>query len=120
MSAPLLVFLNAGARLGVVGKALPVAPTAQFADALAAMQVVTVDGSGKELARAEGRALLGHPLNVVMWLAQDLRKSGIRLKPGDVLSLGSFSPPMRPKPGLAVTVRYLGLPGEPTVSVRFR
>jgi 2-keto-4-pentenoate hydratase len=44
----------------------------------------------------------------------------VKLKPGDVLSLGSFTAPMSPRPGLAVTVRYEGLPGNPEVSVRFR
>jgi hypothetical protein len=37
-----------------------------------------------------------------------------------MLSLGAFSAPLRPAPGLAVTVRYLGLPGNPAVGVRFR
>jgi 2-keto-4-pentenoate hydratase len=64
-------------------------------------------------------AILGHPLNAVLWLARDLEKSGTRLKAGDLLSLGSFTTPMPPKPGLAVTVRYEGLPGNPQVSVRF-
>jgi 2-keto-4-pentenoate hydratase len=36
-----------------------------------------------------------------------------------VLSLGSFTPPLAPKAGTTVTVRYEGLPGNPTVSVRF-
>jgi 2-keto-4-pentenoate hydratase len=61
-----------------------------------------------------------HPLNAVLWLAQDLEKSRMRLKPGDVLSLGSFTAPLTPRPGLIVTVRYEGLPGDPTVSVRFK
>ena len=120
MTGPLITFLNVGARLGVVGKGIPVRPTAEFAAALGTMHVVTRDGSGRELARGPGSAILGHPLNAVIWLAEDLRKSRVRLKPGDMLSLGAFSPPQRPTPGLAVTVRYLGLPGEPAVTVRFR
>jgi 2-keto-4-pentenoate hydratase len=56
----------------------------------------------------------------VQWLAQDLEKSRIMLKPGDLLSLGSFTAPMTPRPGLGVTVRYEGLPGNPAISVRFR
>jgi 2-keto-4-pentenoate hydratase len=59
-------------------------------------------------------------LNAVLWLVRDLARAGIKLKSGDVLSLGSFTAPMPARPGLAVTVRYLGLPGDPTVSVRFR
>lgn len=120
LTGSLITMLNVGARLGVVGKGVAVQPTAAFAGALANMHVVTLDETGKELARGPGTAILGHPLNAVIWLAEDLRRSRIRLKSGDMLSLGAFSPPLQPKPGLAVTVRYLGLPGEPSVGVRFR
>jgi len=120
LSAPLIVSLNVGARLGVVGKGIPVEPTERFAAALAAMRVVVTDQGGRELASSKGAAILDHPLNAVQWLVQDLEKSRIRLKPGDLLSLGSFTPPMTPRPGLGVTVRYEGLPGNPAVSVRFK
>jgi 2-keto-4-pentenoate hydratase len=119
LSAPLLVSLNVGARLGVVGKGVPVQATPEFAAALAAMRVVVTD-RGKELASGKGAAILEHPLNAALWLAQDLEKSGIRLRPGDLLSLGSFTQPMKPLPGMAVTVRYEGLPGNPAVSLRFK
>jgi len=120
LSAPLIVSLNVGARLGVVGKGIPVKATPEFAEALAEMRVVVTDRGGKELASGKGAAILGHPLNAVLWLVQDLEKSRIKLKPGDLLSLGSFTQPMPTRPGLAVTVRYEGLPGNPAVSVRFR
>ncbi len=120
LSAPLIVSLNVGARLGVVGKGIPAQATPEFAAALAAMRVVVADQKGNEIASGRGSAILDHPLNAVLWLAQELGKSGIRLKPGDLLSLGSFTAPMNPRPGLAVTVRYEGLPGNPEVSVRFK
>jgi len=120
LSAPLIVSLNVGARLGVMGKGIPARATPEFAAALAAMRVVVVDQKGAELASGSGAAILGNPLNAVLWLAQDLDRSGIKLKPGDLLSLGSFTAPMQPRPGLAVTVRYEGLPGNPQVSMRFR
>jgi len=120
LSAPLIVSLNVGARLGVVGRGIPVRATRDFVDQLAAMRVVMTDQDGRELASGKGAAILEHPLNAVLWLVQDLEKSRIRLRPGDLLSLGSFTPPMTPRPGLAVTVRYEGLPGNPAVSVRFR
>ena len=119
LSAPLIVSLNVGARLGVMGKGIPAQATPEFSAALAAMRVVVSDQGGKELASGKGAAILDHPLNAVLWLAQDLEKARIKLKPGDVLSLGSFTAPLVPRPGLAVTVRYEGLPGEPTVAVRF-
>ncbi len=120
LSASLIVSLNVGARLGVVGKGIPAQATPEFADALAAMRVVVADQNGNEIASGRGAAILDHPLNAVLWLAQELGKSGIKLKPGDLLSLGSFTAPMNPRPGLSVTVRYLGLPGNPEVSVRFK
>lgn len=120
LTAPLIVFINVGARLGVTGKGVPVEATTEFAERLAKMRVRVTDQAGKELASAPGSAILGHPLNAVLWLVRDLERSGIKLKAGDVLSLGSFTPPMPPHAGLAVTVRYEGLPGNPRVSVRFR
>ena len=119
LTAPLVVAINVGARLGILGKGIPVEPTEEFAARLAAMQVRMTDGEDRVLASAKGSAILGHPLNAVLWLVRDLEKSGERLKAGDVLSLGSFSPPMTPRRGLTVTVRYEGLPGNPEVSVRF-
>jgi 2-keto-4-pentenoate hydratase len=120
LSAPLIVSLNVGARLGVVGKGVPVQATPEFADALRAMRVLVSDPRGKPLASGAGSAILDHPLNAVLWLVRDLERSRIRLKPGDLLSLGSFTDPLTPYPGLGVTVRYEGLPGNPAVSVRFR
>jgi 2-keto-4-pentenoate hydratase len=119
LSAPLLVSINVGARLGVVGKGVQVQATPEFAAALGAMRVVVTD-RGKELASGQGTAILEHPLNAVLWLAQDLEKSGTRLRAGDLLSLGSFTQPMKPVPGMQVKVQYEGLPGNPSVSVRFR
>lgn len=118
LTGAVITSFNVGARLGVLGK--PIAPDAAMADALAKMTVILRDQDGKELGRAPGAAILGHPLNAVVWLAEDLAKSGGRLRAGDVLSLGSFTAPMPPKAGMVVTVTYDGLPGNPTVSVRFK
>lgn len=74
----------------------------------------------KALSDSPGTAILGHPLNAVLWLIDDLRRSGIRLKAGDVLSLGTFSPPLPARAATFVSVRYIGLPGDPEVAVRFR
>ncbi len=118
LTGAVITAFNVGARLGVLGKPIPAAP--EMADALARMTVVMRDQDGKELARAPGSAILGHPLNVVVWMAQDLAKSGGRLRAGDILSLGSFTAPQFTRPGTRVTVTYEGLPGNPTVSVGFK
>lgn len=111
--------LNVGARLGVRGAAIPVRDPAAWAEALGRMTVRTTDGNGRELASAGGSVILGHPLNAVVWLAAELRKDGITLQPGDLLSLGAFSTsPVAA--GQMLRVTYDGLPGQPAVEVKFR
>jgi 2-keto-4-pentenoate hydratase len=115
--------INVGARLGVLGAPIAVPVTRgerwRMNDALRDM-VVIVKGDGAELDRGKGSDVLGHPLTAVVWLVQDLARQGIALKPGDLVSLGSFSKLMPPKPGLAVEVGYEGLPGSPTVKMAFK
>jgi 2-keto-4-pentenoate hydratase len=98
---------------------MAVQPTAAFSDALRDM-VVVVKGDGAELDKGKGSDVLEHPLNAVVWLVEDLAKQGVKLKKGDLISLGSFSKLMPPKPGLKVEVEYQGLPGNPVVKVNFR
>lgn len=116
--------INVGARLGVRGAPLAVpgdaAGQAALLDALRDMAVVLRDEAGAELARGKGADILEHPLNAVVWLAGALAAEGRQLEPGQLISLGSFSPLLPPKPGLAVTLHYEGLPGAQPVSVRFR
>lgn len=120
MDGPNLLAINVGARLGVLGA--PIAPEANeaFAARLAAMTVVLANDQ-RELARAPGTALLGHPLDVIPWLVEDLAKRGLRLRAGDYVSLGGFSPALPAEAGRTYTVRYEGLMPRPvTVSVRIR
>ena len=116
--------INVGARLGVAGQplAVPALRADRYAllDALQGMQVTLADAQGAVLGRGKGSDILEHPLNAVVWLAQALRQEGIALQPGDLVSLGSFSPLLPPKPGLAVTATYEGLPGAQPVRVTFK
>ena len=115
--------INVGARLGVLGTPIAVPLTRgeryRLNDALRDM-VVVVKGDGAELDRGKGSDVLEHPLNAVVWLAQDLARNGIAMQRGDLISLGSFSKLMAPKPGLAVEVGYFGLPGNPSVAMTFK
>lgn len=115
------VATNIAFRGGVLGMELPVQATQAFADALQNMTVVMVDEAdgSRELGRGQGAALMGHPLNAAIWLARELKKDGITLKKGDLLSLGGFFPPQPTRPGMKIRMRYLGLPGDPGVSVEF-
>jgi 2-keto-4-pentenoate hydratase len=117
--------INVGARLGVLGAPIvvPVTRAERFAmlDALRGM-VVILSEDGKEVDRGKGSDVLEHPLNAVVWLAKDLARSGggAAMKPGDLISLGSFSRLLPPRPGLNAEVAYWGLPGTPKVKVTFR
>ena len=110
--------INVGARLGVTGTPLPVQRNAAFLDALRDM--VVVRGDGAELDRGKGSDVPGRPLAAVAGLAADMAREGKAMKVGDLISLGSFSKLMPPKPGLAVEVEYTGLPGSPKVALRFK
>ena len=116
--------INVGARLGVAGTplAVPTTRAERYAmlDALRDMTVVLADGSGLELGRGKGSDILEHPLNAVVWLAGALAKEGLAMKPGELISLGSFSPLLPPKAGLKASASYYGLPGAQPVSVTFK
>jgi len=116
--------INVGARLGVAGApvAVPVLRAERYAmlDALRDMQVSLQDASGARLGGGKGSDILEHPLNAVVWLAGALAQEGLAMQPGDLISLGSFSPLLPPKAGLAVTATYSGLPGAAPVRVNFK
>ena len=115
-----LVAINAAFRGGVTGAELPLTANQATVDALANMTVVLTDlKTGQELGRTAGKSLMGHPLNAAIWLAQALKKDGITLKKGDVLSLGSFMPALPVQSGMQVRLQYLGLTGDPSVTVEF-
>jgi 2-keto-4-pentenoate hydratase len=118
LDGPGLVAINVAARLGVVGAPIPVRADADFAGRLGTMVVVFADDT-RELARAQGSALLGHPLNVIPWLVGDLARGGQRLRAGDIVSLGGFAPSVPAQSGRTYTLRYEGLLDRPvSVSVR--
>ncbi len=116
--------INVGARLGVAGAPLAVpayrAERYAFLQALADMQVSLTDGAGTRLGGGKGSDILEHPLNAVVWLAQALAQEGLAMQPGDLISLGSFSPLLPPRAGLSVTATFEGLPGAEPVRVSFK
>jgi len=124
LNGPAVSAINVGARLGVAGKPIPVPATRAeryaMLDALRDMNVVLSEGTGIPLGQGKGSDILEHPLNAVVWLAQALAKEGLAMKPGELISLGSFSPLLPPKPGLKATATYHGLPGAAPVSVVFK
>ena len=108
--------MGVGARLGVLGPLVPVEDPAAMARMLEEMDVTMHDGAGAVLVQAPGRAVLGNPVNSVLWL----RSKGVVFKAGDLISVGSFGPLFPPqKTSGGVRVTYKGLPGNPSVSVSF-
>jgi 2-keto-4-pentenoate hydratase len=115
-----MISTNVAFRGGVLGMEIPVKKSQAFLDSLANMTVVmTDDAEGKELGRVKGSVLMDNPINAAMWLAQALKKDGITLKKGDLLSLGGFIPPLPTKSGMKARVQYIGLPGDPQLTVEF-
>ena len=74
---------------------------------------------GQEVGRARGDVLMDNPLNAALWLAHALKQDGIVLRPGDLLSLGGFLGSAPTQAGTTMSVQYLGLPGDPVVTVSF-
>ncbi|AXC51074.1 hydratase [Paracoccus suum] len=87
---------------GVVG---PGVPMADLADPVADLAALTVDlkADGASVAQGKGEMLLGHPLDVVLWLVKDGR---FDLKPGMMISLGSLSALTPAKAGATLEADY--------------
>lgn len=124
LTAHQLTAINAGARAGVMGSPIAVPDSASARRVLQVglreMRVTMRDGTGKVLSEGRGSDMVGgHPLLVVPWLVQALAREGERLRPGDLISLGSFSPLMTPERGLRISVSYEGLAGAQPVSLAF-
>jgi len=117
LTAPVIAAINVGARLGVMGAAIP---TERIAPGDLAAMTVRVYAVDDEVYAVPGTAVLGHPLNAVLWLIEDLKAHGKALKAGDLVSLGSFGRPLDPHKVGEMRVVYEGLFGNQEVRVRFR
>ncbi len=113
----MLIAINVGARLGIVGTPIEIQPTQEWQKRLKKIQVIITDESGKELATGESKSLLGDPLNVVLWIKDQLQSQGKSLKKGDLLSLGSITPLIPVKPQTRISAHYLGLEQDSPVKI---
>lgn len=105
------------AKMGVLGAAIPVTDEAAMLSALASMLVTVTASDGEVLSEAPGSAVLGNPVNAALWLMS----KGVVFREGDLISVGSIGPLIPPANAKGrATVRYAGLPGDPTVSVIFK
>jgi 2-keto-4-pentenoate hydratase len=113
------VAINAGFRSGVMGRKIAVKQTRQFLNSLAKMTVVIAQDK-QVLVRAKGSVIMdGQPINSILWLVRKLKDNGIVLKQGDLLAVGGFAMTQPPILNTEVNVKYVGLPGNPSLAVRF-
>lgn len=122
INGPLLAAVNVAARYGVMGDPIPVEDTPDWFDRLASFKLDILDENGAVLATGEGKNVLDHPLNVTLWIKDSLKADGIRLKKGDLLSMGTITKLMPAKPDTTVKARYTGLDpkGPVEIEVRFK
>ena len=64
------------------------APFAGWRDLDLAQQEVSLTVNGQRIRQGQGAQVLGHPLNVVAWLANELPKHGKLLRAGDYITTG--------------------------------
>lgn len=69
------------------------------------LAAVTVKGlaNGSVTNEGSGAAVLGHPLNALVWLADTLVADGGRLRAGDIVSTGTTLGIVKPEPGATIT-----------------
>ena len=117
INAVTLTANGVAAKMGILGAAVPVEDGAAMLASLQDMTVTVSASDGEVLAQAQGSAVLGNPVNAALWLMS----KGIIFKQGDLISVGSIGPLMPPSKAKGkATVRYEGLPDNPTVSVVFK
>ena len=122
IDGPKLAAVNVAARYGVVGTPIQIQPTQKWFERLEKFQLHILDEKGTVLAEGTGSNILGHPLNVVLWIKDSLNAEGIQLKKGDLLSLGTITKLMPTQPNTTIRAKYIGLDprGPVEISVKFK
>lgn len=117
INGPSLAAINVGARLGVIGQPIPLTATPAWEEQLGKIRLEMLDETGAVIATGTSADLLGHPLNVVLWIKESLKAEGKRLQPGDLLSLGTITPLVPVKPHTQIRARYLGLDSQKPIEI---
>lgn len=68
--------------------------------------VMTARIDGKTVVAAKAVAILGHQLEALVWLAQELSRHNRQLNAGDVVATGSCAPILQVLPGQHLTVEF--------------
>ncbi len=109
LDAAALVAINVGARLGVIGEPIIINNDSNWQEILGNINLVMLDENNNKLGQGNSQLLLGHPLNVVLWLKDNLKSQGKYLKKGDLISLGTITPMIPAKSGQIIKAQYSGL-----------
>lgn len=70
---------------------------------------VTVRSNGDEITSGTGANVLGHPLNVLAWLADELPRFGGQLRAGDLVTTGVVTDVFEADRGDVITADFAGL-----------
>jgi len=116
-TGPAIAAINVGARYFIMGDPIPLSATDEWQERLQNFSMSLKDETGAGLADGRGSAILGHPLNVVLWIKDSLAAEGKKLKKGEILSLGSVTKMIPPKAGSTIKGRYIGLSPEGPVEI---
>ncbi|SVA39667.1 uncharacterized protein METZ01_LOCUS92521 [marine metagenome] len=112
---------NLMARWGVLGESVEVVPTEEFIRSLETMTVTFQDGDGNILAKQPGSYLGSNPLNGILVVIDELQRRGEQLQPGDLISSGSYMPPILVDKPVKYETIYEGIGGKTIrVSTSFR
>jgi 2-keto-4-pentenoate hydratase len=101
---PLALADNAQQKAIVLGPARPLARDLDLAAIEARVEI-----NGKEAAAARGEAVLGDPLNSLVWLARKLAVFGRGLAAGELVMTGSFTRQFPLAAGDRIRARFAGL-----------
>jgi 2-keto-4-pentenoate hydratase len=101
---------NGQQRTVILGQPIPIEPNTMLSEV-----AVRVELNGKEVAAGPGSAVLGDPLNSIVWLAGKLDAFGRHLREGDLIMTGSFVRQFPMNPGDVAVAKFSEI-GE--VSVR--
>jgi 2-keto-4-pentenoate hydratase len=91
-------------------------PVEDWATIDLAAAAVVVRLNGEVVTTGSGAAVLGHPLTVMAWIADELPRFGMQLRAGDVVTTGVTTDVFEAKQGDEIEATFDGIG---TVSVRF-
>lgn len=117
LNGPMIVAINVGARLGVVGDPIKVDGQKDWIQRLKNLQLEIYDEKNEKVSEGTGAALMGDPMAVVIWIRDQLKKQGKALKKGDLLSLGTITKMLPVKAGSHIKAKYTGLDPKGTVEI---